>query len=150
SVVIPCYNELHTICRIVDAVRCAPHPDKEIIVVDDCSTDGTRELLKSEITPLVAKIVYHDVNCGKGAALRSGIKAATGDVVIIQDADLEYDPNEYPTLLEPILNDRADVVFGSRFMGGRPHRVLFFWHRMGNVFLTFVSNMFSNLNLSDM
>jgi glycosyltransferase involved in cell wall biosynthesis len=150
SVIIPCYNERETIRAIVDAVRAAPYPDKEIIIVDDCSQDGTRDVLKTEIAPLVDQILYHDVNQGKGAALRTGIKAARGEVVIIQDADLEYDPEEYPHLVEPILHNRADVVFGSRFMGGRPHRVLYFWHRVGNGLLTLFSNMMTNLNLTDM
>jgi len=150
SIVIPCFNERDTIRSIVDAVRAAPHPDKEIIVVDDCSSDGTREILRSDIAPLVDQILYHEHNQGKGAALRSGIRAATGDVVVIQDADLEYDPQEYSALVEPILHDRADVVFGSRFMGGRPHRVLYFWHRVGNGLLTLLSNMMTNLNLTDM
>lgn len=150
TVVIPCYNEKDTIRRIVDEVRDAPYPQKEIIVVDDGSTDGTQALLASEIEPLVDKVLYHDVNQGKGAALRTGFQAATGDIVIVQDADLEYDPREYPALVEPILQDRADVVYGSRFMGGRPHRVLYFWHYVGNALLTLLSNMFTNLNLSDM
>lgn len=150
SVIIPCYNECKTIRAIVDAVRAAPYPDKEIIIVDDCSQDGTRDILKIEIASLVDQILYHDVNQGKGAALRTGIKAARGEVVIIQDADLEYDPEEYPNLIEPILHNKADVVFGSRFMGGRPHRVLYFWHRVGNGFLTLLSNMMTNLNLTDM
>jgi glycosyltransferase involved in cell wall biosynthesis len=150
SIVIPCYNEEKTIRTIVDAVRASPYESKEIIVVDDCSRDNTRAILKSEIAPLVDKILYHEVNQGKGAALRTGIQAATGDIVVIQDADLEYDPNEYPLLVEPILHDKADVVFGSRFMGGQPHRVLYFWHRLGNGFLTLLSNMFTNLDLTDM
>jgi glycosyltransferase involved in cell wall biosynthesis len=152
SVIIPCYNELATIDEIIDAVRAAPYPDKEIIVVDDCSRDGTREKLKTLIEPSgrVQKVLYHDVNQGKGAALRSGIQAAEGDIVIIQDADLEYDPTEYPRLVDPILNGKADVVFGSRFAGGDAHRVLYFWHRMGNALLTLASNMFTNLNLTDM
>jgi glycosyltransferase involved in cell wall biosynthesis len=150
SVVIPCYNERATIRGIVEAVQKSPYPDQEIIIVDDCSSDGTRDLLRSEIAPQVAKVIYHEHNQGKGAALRTGIAAATGDIVIIQDADLEYDPQEYPLLIEPILRNEADVVFGSRFMGGRPHRVLYFWHRVGNGLLTLLSNMFTNLNLTDM
>ena len=150
SVVIPCYNEVRTIDRILEAVRASPHRDKEIIVVDDASTDGTRERLSGELRTLIDQVVMHEVNQGKGAALRSGIRAATGDIVIIQDADLEYDPNEYPQIIAPIEEGRADVVFGSRFMGSAPHRVLYFWHRLGNGFLTLLSNMLTNLNLTDM
>ena len=152
SVVIPCYNETKTIRSIVDAVRAAPTLDleKEIIIVDDCSKDGTRDLLRTEIAPLVSKIVYHEKNQGKGAALRTGFAAASGDIVLIQDADLEYDPQEYPRLLKPILAGKADVVFGSRFAGGDAHRVVYFWHMMGNRFLTLASNMATNLNLTDM
>lgn len=150
SVIIPCYNEANTIADIVSAVRNSPYDDKEIIIVDDCSTDGTRDILNTVIRGQVDRVLFHEVNQGKGAALRTGIKAATGDLVIIQDADLEYDPQEYALLVEPILKGRADVVFGSRFMGGRPHRVLYFWHWVGNGALTLLSNMCSNLNLSDM
>lgn len=150
TVVIPCYNEAKTIRLIVDRVRQSPVKDKEIIIVDDCSRDGTRDLLRTQIAPLVDKIIYHEVNQGKGAALRTGFAAATGDVVIVQDADLEYDPQEYPTLLAPIEAGRADVVFGSRFQGGQPHRVVYFWHMVGNKFLTLLSNMATNINLTDM
>ena len=150
SVVIPCYNEVHTIEKVVKVVRMSPYEDKELIIVDDCSTDGTREKIKSKVEPHADKVVYHDVNQGKGAALRTGIKEATGDIIIIQDADLEYDPNEYPRLVKPIVEGKADVVYGSRFMGHEPHRVLYFWHRLGNMALTLLSNMFTNLNLTDM
>lgn len=150
SVVIPCYNEVGTIRDIVMAVRNAPFEDKEIIIVDDCSSDGTRIILEQEIEAQVAMVLYHSVNQGKGAALRTGLKAATGDIVVIQDADLEYNPQEYPDLVRPIMDGLADVVYGSRFQGGRPHRVLYFWHSIGNQFLTLVSNMCSNLNLTDM
>ena len=150
SIIIPCYNEKKTISNIVNAVLESDFLDKEIIIVDDCSTDGTREILQNEVSDSVDLIIYHEKNQGKGAALRTGISHATGDIVIIQDADLEYDPKEYPILVNPIINDVADVVFGSRFMGGRPHRVLYFWHSLGNKFLTLASNVFTNLNLTDM
>jgi glycosyltransferase involved in cell wall biosynthesis len=118
--------------------------------VDDCSKDGTRELLESQVAHQVDRVIYHPVNRGKGAALRSGFAAATGDIVIVQDADLEYDPQEFPLMIEPILAGKADVVFGSRFQGGRPHRVVYYWHMVGNRFLTNLSNMFTNINLTDM
>ena len=150
SIVIPCYNERDTILKIVEAVKKSPVEDKEIIIVDDGSTDGTVEKLKGLFSNPSIKVVYHETNQGKGAALVTGISAATGDVVIIQDADLEYDPREYPNLLQPIADGHADVVFGSRFMGGRPHRVVYFWHMVGNKLLTLFSNMLTNLNLTDM
>ncbi len=150
SIVIPCYNERGTIEAVINAVRAAPGGEKEIIVVDDCSVDGSSELLEGPLRAKIDKLARHSVNRGKGAALRTGIAEATGDIVIIQDADLEYDPEQYPLLIAPILQGKADVVYGSRFIGSGPHRVLYFWHRVGNGFLTLVSNMFTNLNLTDM
>jgi len=150
SVVIPCFNERDTIERIVEAVLAAPVPDLEVIVVDDCSTDGTREILREKIAPRVERVIFHERNRGKGAALRTGFAAVTGDLVIVQDADLEYDPQDYPRLIAPILAGRADVVFGSRFSGGASVRVLYYWHYVGNRFLTTLSNMLTNINLSDM
>ena len=152
SIIIPCYNELGTIEEVVKAVLGSPYPKKEIIIVDDFSIDGTREKLRSEISAIsgVTKVLYHDKNLGKGAALRTGFAAATGEIVIVQDADLEYDPSQYSTIIEPILQGKADVVYGSRFMGGQPHRVVYYWHRVGNGILTLLSNMFTNLNLTDM
>lgn len=156
SVVIPVYNEGETINLILDKIKSVVlinGIEKEIILVNDCSTDKTDESINRYITnnpSLDIKYVTHNVNRGKGAALRTGIKMATGDFLIIQDADLEYDPAEYNDMLVPIINGNADVVYGSRFMGHKPHRILFFWHSIGNKLLTFLSNMLSNLNLTDM
>jgi len=150
SILIPCYNEIDTIDSIVKAVKNCPVQSKEIILVDDYSTDGTREKLQSEIENLVDKVLYHERNQGKGAALRTAIMAATGDIVIIQDADLEYDPNEIPKVIQPIVDGKADVVYGSRFLGSSAHRVIYYWHMVGNKFLTTLSNMFTNINLTDM
>jgi glycosyltransferase involved in cell wall biosynthesis len=150
TVVIPCFNEVGTIQQVVDAVRQSPVKSCEIIIVDDGSTDGTRELLKQDIAPQVDQIIYHPANRGKGAALKSGFAAATGDIVIVQDADLEYDPQEFPRMIDPIISGKADVVFGSRFQGGAPHRVVYYWHMVGNKFLTTLSNMLTNINLTDM
>lgn len=150
SVVIPCFNEVETVEKLLDAVHASPYKNKEIILVDDFSTDGTRDLLASLKPKKIDQLIFHDKNMGKGAALRTGIAAATGDLVIIQDADLEYDPNEYSKLVQPIIDGKADVVYGSRFAGGEAHRVLYYWHSLGNAFLTTLSNMFTNLNLTDM
>jgi glycosyltransferase involved in cell wall biosynthesis len=147
-VVVPCYNEHATILTLIKRVADSPWV-REIIVVDDGSTDGTRQILADLDNPAV-RVVLHERNQGKGAALRSGFQHATSDYVIVQDADLEYDPGEFGAMLPPILDDKADVVYGSRFQSGRPHRVLYFWHSMGNKMLTLASNMFTGLNLSDM
>ena len=151
SVVVPFYNEQNTIASVVTALKALAIP-KQIILVDDCSTDGSRELvdsLKGDTDNELVKL-HHEVNRGKGAALRTGFAAATGDIVIVQDADLEYDPQDILKVIKPINDDKADVVFGSRFMGGEPHRVLYYWHSVGNKFLTMLSNWFTNLNLTDM
>ena len=152
SIVIPVYNEAATISKIVDLVRSVDvGMEKEILLVDDCSRDGTREVLeKMAKGSSDLQVRFHEVNQGKGAALRTGFGAATGDVVLIQDADLEYDPKEYPRLLQPIVDGHADVVYGSRFLGGGAHRVVFYWHYLGNWLLTTLSNMTTNLNLTDM
>ena len=149
SVIIPCFNEKQTLKEILKKVENSQINIKEIIIVDDYSTDGTTQILKSIQNPLI-KIYYHSKNKGKGAALRTGFSKATGDICIVQDADLEYDPDDYPSLIKPILDDKADVVFGSRFQGGSPHRVVYFWHRIGNGFLTLLSNILTDLDLSDM
>jgi len=151
SVIIPCYNEKNTIANLLQQVKQSPISGKlQIIVVNDGSTDGVKELLDNELKPQIDILIHHSKNQGKGAAITTGIKNATGDYLIIQDADLEYNPQEYPKLLEPLLDKKADVVYGSRFIGGQSHRVLYFWHSLGNRFLTLLSNMFTNLNLTDM
>jgi len=150
SVIVPCYNEVKTIDIIVKAIISSPVNNCEIIIVDDFSIDGTREILKDSLEAIVDKVIYHDKNMGKGAALRTGFAHATGDIVMIQDADLEYDPQEYTLLIQPIIDNKADVVFGSRFIGGSPRRVLYYWHSMANHFLTTLSNIFTNINLTDM
>lgn len=150
SIIIPCYNEKEFLPDLISLVKKSPIKEKEIILVDDGSSDGTTELIKATIENQVDKVVYHTQNMGKGAAINSALSHVTGDMVIIQDADLEYDPQEYPRLMAPILEGKADVVYGSRFLGGGPHRVHFFWHYVGNKLLTLLSNMFTNLNLTDM
>ncbi|MFN8325380.1 glycosyltransferase family 2 protein [Flavobacterium sp.] len=155
SIIIPAYNEASTIHKILDKIATVNLPNnltKEIIIVDDCSTDETSKSIERYIENSNLNIILnkHNINKGKGAALHTAISIATGDIIVVQDADLEYDPNEYSILLKPILDGYADVVYGSRFMGGKPHRILFFWHSIGNKFLTFLSNMMTNLNLTDM
>ena len=148
--VIPCFNEAATIAQLIERVRQAPVASKQIIVVDDGSTDGTREQLQRLEPATDLTLLFHGVNQGKGAALATGFAAARGEICIVQDADLEYDPAEYPLVIGPIVAGKADVVFGSRFQGAAPHRVVYFWHRVGNGFLTLLSNMFTDLNLTDM
>ena len=156
SIVIPAYNEAQTLDRVLDKIQTAELIDniqKEIVIVDDCSIDNTEAIIREYMRchqDMNIVFLRHDKNQGKGAALRTGIRRATGDYLIVQDADLEYDPNEYRYLLQPVIDGMADVVYGSRFMGGYAHRILFFWHTIGNKFLTFLSNMFTNLNLTDM
>ena len=149
SIVVPCFNEINTIDEVIQKIKNSPILNKEIIIIDDYSTDGSKEFLEN-IKDEEIKVIFHKKNRGKGAALRTGIGFAKGDVVIIQDADLEYDPEDYPNMIMPIIKNKADVVYGSRFKGGQPHRVVYFWHRIGNGFLTLLSNIFTDLNLSDM
>ena len=149
SIIIPCYNESKTILSLIEAVKKSPVTNREIIVVDDGSNDGSTDILNKLQDPEVC-VIFHAKNKGKGAALRTGFQAAKGDICIVQDADLEYDPQEFPLVIQPILDGKADVVFGSRFQSGRPHRVVYFWHRIGNGLLTLMSNLFTDLNLSDM
>lgn len=150
SVIIPCYNEVSSIEQVVQTVLEVIGEQGEIIIVDDFSTDGTREILQRNIENKFAQVIYLTKNQGKGAAVRTGFAAASKDIVIVQDADFEYDPHDFEVMIEPILKNHADIVFGSRFIGNRPHRVLYFWHRVGNALLTLMSNMFTNLNLTDM
>ena len=149
SIIIPCYNESSTILSLIKAVKQSPVKNREIIIVDDGSKDGTRDILGALNDPEV-RTIFHKANQGKGAARRTGFREATGDICIVQDADLEYDPQEFPIVIQPIIEGKADVVFGSRFQSGRPHRVVYFWHRIGNGVLTLMSNFFTDLNLSDM
>ena len=150
SVLIPCYNEKDTIELIIDKILNLKNIDKEIIIIDDNSIDGTKDILKNKIENKVSKIIYNEANKGKGYCIKKGIEISTGDIVLIQDADLEYDPKEYEKLINPIKNGHADVVYGSRFIGSEEKRILFFWHTVANKMLTLLSNMFTNLNLTDM
>ena len=149
SIVISCFNEKDCIREVITAVKNSDIHNKEIIIVDDCSTDGTRQILKEEIEQKVDRVIYHKRNMGKGAALRKGFGEANGSILIVQDADLEYNPGDYNKLIDPILEGKADVVYGSRFIGSQEHRVLYFWHMVANRFLTLLSNIFTNINLTD-
>jgi len=150
SIIIPCYNESKTISLVIDNILKCTYKNIEIILVDDCSNDGTQNIIKEQLISKVSQVFFHDKNLGKGAAVRSGVNLATGDIIIIQDADLEYDPMDYKKLINPIIVDKADVVYGSRFIGSQPHRIVFFWHQFGNKILTLFSNVFTGLNLTDM
>ena len=149
SIIVPCFNEIGTIGQVIKKIKESPVCNKEIIIVDDFSNDGSRQYLL-ELNDEMINVKFHKRNKGKGAAISTGIKYAKGKIIIIQDADLEYDPGEYPSLIKPIIDDKADVVYGSRFKGGQPHRIVYFWHRVGNGLLTLLSNIFTDLNLSDM
>ena len=150
SIIIPCYNEVSTIEVIIDQILSIKDYEKEIIVIDDFSTDGTREIIKEKLSNKINEIILNEKNYGKGFSVRQGINRANGDIILIQDADLEYDPSDYCKLINPIKSGKADVVYGSRFIGFEEKRVLYFWHSVGNFFLTLLSNMLSNLNLTDM
>src|SRR6056300_1717744 len=150
SIIIPCFNEQNTISLVIDKIFSSYTGEKEIIVIDDCSNDKTSDILKTDLKNKIDKLIINPRNYGKGYSIRKGINIADGDIILIQDADLEYDPSDYVKLIKPIKNGDADVVYGSRFLGGEEKRVLYFWHTLGNKFLTILSNMFSNLNLTDM
>ena len=149
SIIVPCFNEIDTLNKVINKIKDSPVLNKEIIIVDDFSSDGSREYL-ANLKDENITVKFHKKNKGKGAAINTGIKYAKGKIIIIQDADLEYDPNEYPSLIKPIIENKADIVYGSRFKGGQPHRIVYFWHRVGNGLLTLLSNIFTDLNLSDM